>query len=173
MSSEDWSQAVTLAWLVKDTGEWREDCFAREARYIKRERDRNIDRKLLRWKRERVYISSPVINTLLDIVSGQQCWGKLVTCSGTRQFNYKIHLIAISFSYREKFLVKLQLLIKMLTIAKEVPSEYSITWRFDWFLFQIALTALKYETKMFQEFRTQNSTQNCFIYYLLVCTVYT
>ncbi len=46
--------------------------------------------------------------------------------------------------------------MKMLTITKEVTTEYFHTQnRIEWFLSKIALTALKYETPMFQEFRTQ------------------
>ncbi len=42
----------------------------------------------------------------------------------------------------------------MLTITKGNLNIF--TYRFDWFISQIALTALKYEILMFQEFRTQN-----------------
>ncbi len=48
--------------------------------------------------------------------------------------------------------------MKMLKITKGVTSEYFLTLRFGWFLSQIALTALKYEKPLFQEFTTQNMT---------------
>ncbi len=48
--------------------------------------------------------------------------------------------------------------MKTLTITKVFISEYYHTHRFDWLLSQIAVTALNYETPMFQEFRTQNRT---------------
>ncbi len=55
--------------------------------------------------------------------------------------------------------------MKMLRITKRVISEYFHTHT-DLIEFlkkkEIALTALKYETPMFQEFRTQNKTRLIF-----------
>ncbi len=56
----------------------------------------------------------------------------------------------------------------MLTIAKGITSEYvHAQTQFHWFISQIALTALKYETQTFQEFRTHNRTTCLFDHYFI------
>ncbi len=65
------------------------------------------------------------------------------------EFNYKINVIVISYSYWEKCIIKLQLLMKMLIITTRVTSEYFHTH--DDLILLIALAALKYETPVFQE----------------------
>ncbi len=62
--------------------------------------------------------------------------------------------------------------MKMLRITKWVTSEYYHINRFDWLLSKIALTALKYEIPMFQEFRTQNRTHAYSITVLFPIWVY-
>ncbi len=58
--------------------------------------------------------------------------------------------------------------MKMLMITEEVTSEYFHIY-IDRFLFKIALTALKYETPIFQESCLFN---NCFIFYMGLCKLY-
>ncbi len=58
--------------------------------------------------------------------------------------------------------------MKMLTITKGVTSEYFHTHTAMIDFLHFALTALKYETPMFQEFRT-HLFDNCFISYLGLC----
>ncbi len=65
---------------------------------------------------------------------------------------------SVIITEKKKSVIKLQLLMKMLTITTGYIWISSHTFRFDLFISQIALTALKYEKPMFQEFRTHNRT---------------
>ncbi len=63
----------------------------------------------------------------------------------------------------------------MLMITKEVTTEYVHTQTdFSDFFPKLQLLALKYETPMYQEFRTQNTclVDNCFISYLGLCVCF-